>query len=89
MTCNILFLMHVALVIGGLMPCGGVPAVMGGRELLAVGSFIIYKLLILLVFLRLLPERGILSAAGFSGMVAMALATTMLARPLAGILFRR
>lgn len=59
------------------------------RDALALGSLVGCKGLMELVVLTLLLERGILSPAGFSGMVLMALATTALARPLAGVFLRR
>ncbi|MGE5478464.1 MAG: cation:proton antiporter [Bacteroidales bacterium] len=58
-------------------------------DALALGALVGCKGLMELVVLTLLLERGILSAAGFSGMVLMALVTTALARPAAGLLLRR
>lgn len=69
-----------------------VPARLQGwawRESLALGTLVGCKGLMELVVLTLLLDKGILSAAGFSGMVVMALVTTALARPLAGIVLRR
>lgn len=59
------------------------------REAWALGALVGCKGLMELVVLTLLLDRGILSAAGFSGMVLMALVTTAAARPLAGVLLRR
>lgn len=58
-------------------------------EALALGALVGCKGLMELVVLTLLLEKGILSGMGFSGMVLMALATTALARPLAGALLGR
>jgi len=52
---------------------------------LALGGLVGCKGLMELVVLTLLLDRGIVSGVGFSGMVLMALATTALARPLAGL----
>lgn len=56
---------------------------------LALGSLVGCKGLMELVVLTLLLDKGILSGVGFSGMVLMALATTALARPLAGLFLKR
>ncbi|MBC7951048.1 MAG: cation:proton antiporter [Rhodospirillaceae bacterium] len=58
-------------------------------DALALGSLVGCKGLMELVVLTLLLDKGILSGIGFSGMVLMALATTALARPLAGLFLRR
>lgn len=58
-------------------------------DALALGALVGCKGLMELVVLTLLLDRGIVSAAGFSGMVLMALVTTALARPFAGLLLRR
>lgn len=58
-------------------------------DALALGALVGCKGLMELVVLALLLERGIISAAGFSGMVMMALLTTALARPLTGLLIKR
>jgi Kef-type K+ transport system membrane component KefB len=59
------------------------------RDALGLGALVGCKGLMELVVLTVLLERGILSPVGFSGMVLMALATTALARPLAGFFLRR
>ncbi|MCR6631001.1 MAG: cation:proton antiporter [Magnetospirillum sp.] len=59
------------------------------RDALALGALVGCKGLMELVVLTLLLDKGIISPAGFSGMVLMALVTTALARPLAGVLLRR
>lgn len=59
------------------------------REALGLGALVGCKGLMELVVLTVLLERGILSPMGFSGMVLMALATTALARPLAGLFLGR
>lgn len=58
-------------------------------DALALGALVGCKGLMELVVLTLLLDRGILSPAGFSGMVLMALVTTALARPFAGLMLRR
>lgn len=58
-------------------------------DALALGALVGCKGLMELVVLTLLLDKGILSASGFSGMVLMALVTTALARPLAGLFLRR
>lgn len=59
------------------------------RDAMALGALVGCKGLMELVVLTLLLERGIISSAGFSGMVLMALVTTALARPLAGAALQR
>ncbi|HTH17179.1 MAG TPA: cation:proton antiporter [Magnetospirillum sp.] len=59
------------------------------RDALALGALVSCKGLMELVVLTLLLERGIISPAGFTGMVLMALVTTAIARPLAGVFLRR
>lgn len=61
----------------------------GWPDALALGALVGCKGLMELVVLTLLLDRGILSPAGFSGMVLMALVTTALARPFAGLMLRR
>lgn len=58
-------------------------------DALALGALVGCKGLMELVVLTLLLDKGILSPMGFSGMVVMALATTALTRPLAGLFLRR
>lgn len=57
-------------------------------DALALGALVGCKGLMELVVLTLLLDKGILSGVGFSGMVLMALVTTALARPLAGLFLR-
>lgn len=74
------------------LAAAAVPALLQGwtwPDALALGTLVGCKGLMELVVLTLLLDRGIISAAGFSGMVLMALVTTALARPLAGRALRR
>ncbi|MBX9634496.1 MAG: cation:proton antiporter [Magnetospirillum sp.] len=74
------------------MASAAVPARVQGwpwPDSLALGALVGCKGLMELVVLTLLLDKGILSGVGFSGMVMMALATTALARPLAGAFLRR
>lgn len=58
-------------------------------DAVALGALVGCKGLMELVVLTLLLDKGILSGVGFSGMVLMALVTTALARPLAGLALGR
>jgi Kef-type K+ transport system membrane component KefB len=88
----LVFAVTTAVSVSAKLASAAVPARRQGwawPEALALGALVGCKGLMELVVLTLLLERGILSPEGFSAMVMMALVTTALARPLAGILLRR
>lgn len=89
---GVVFLATTAVSVTAKLAAGALPARVSGwswRESLALGALVSCKGLMELVVLTLLLEAGILSSAGFSGMVLMALATTALARPLANAFLKR
>ncbi|HLO75423.1 MAG TPA: cation:proton antiporter [Magnetospirillum sp.] len=88
----LVFALTTAASVAAKLASAALPARLQGwpwRDAMALGALVGCKGLMELVVLTLLLDRGIISVTGFSGMVLMALATTALARPLAGMFIGR